>query len=94
VLILVRIESLNTPQSVGLVIDMVIIKQLDTAFHSFTGSTNTGDVAECLTTALYLQKPLVSDLRRQASQLVLTLKMTHIHIFSSRKMTSDFSSVP
>jgi hypothetical protein len=35
-------------------------------------------MAEALTTALDLQKPLVNDLHGQGVQMVLTLKMTFI----------------
>jgi hypothetical protein len=46
-------------------------KHGDRATSSLSGSANTGDVAEGLTTALDLQKPPVNDLRRQDAQMVL-----------------------
>jgi hypothetical protein len=41
-----------------------------------SGLTNTGDMAEGLTTALDLQEPLLSDLCGKGEHMVLTLKMT------------------
>jgi hypothetical protein len=40
----------------------------------------TGDVAECLTTDLDLQRPPVNNLRGQSAQTVLTLKITYVRV--------------
>jgi hypothetical protein len=55
------------------------IKYGNTATNSLNGWANTGDMAEGLTTALDLQKPLVNDPCGQGAQMVLNFK-NDLHI--------------
>jgi hypothetical protein len=74
-----KIESPTSPHNrKDQQLTWLFIKHCDTATNSLNGSANIEKVADGMTTALDLQKPLINDLHGQGAQMVLTLKMTLI----------------
>jgi hypothetical protein len=66
---------------------LFFVEHCDTATNILSESANPGDVAEGLTTALDVQKPLVSDLRGQGAQCVGLCLTSVTHTF--RKKSAD-----